>query len=388
MPKCPKMVLPAEKPMHFELQTIYTARTHRHRLSSSLPSLSSKRPHIKSVRLVRKPRDTARSFPFNFVERHCGFELPPSPPLTPPLPNSARKTIVEMAPHQVELDESAYAGGNQLADGISTDKQNNLQTLENQTDGVTKLSAPSKEPLQLSPAPSHPQPLSSHPPVPTNNQHKDANGLSRNGNTDYDCIADKARRGENIELLKDQKPGQKFVLTIMGYRKEGLSEEEYREYMVEVHNPMIHNTSTSRALMTKIFDPQFANITQIDCFIQATFTSIEDVMAMKADPYFKKYITPDHENFADTRGSQELLSGRHPLSAGTIADFSGPSRMTIGYLEEFITDGQVREEPADLDAVLEKQAAVLKAREERRALEKETGIAVAEGRLDEVLNKN
>lgn len=56
--------------------------------------------------------------------------------------------------------------------------------------------------------------------------------------------------------------------------------------------------------MAKIFDPQFANIMQYDCFIQATFTSIEDVMAMKADPYFKKYITPDHENFADTRGSQ------------------------------------------------------------------------------------
>ncbi|KAI4244224.1 MAG: hypothetical protein L6R42_010515 [Xanthoria sp. 1 TBL-2021] len=110
-------------------------------------------------------------------------------------------------------------------------------------------------------------------------------------------------------------------------------------------------------------------------------------MAMKADPYFKKYITPDHENFADTRGSQELLSGRHRLSRGSIADFSGPSRMTIGYLEEFINDGQVLEEPADLDAVFEKQASVLKAREEKRKLEAELGREVAEGRLDGVLAK-
>ena len=77
-------------------------------------------------------------------------------------------------------------------------------------------------------------------------------------------------------------------------------------------------------------------------------------------------------------------SCRHPLSHGTIADFSGPSRMTIGYLEEFINEGQVIEEPADMDAVLEKQASVLKAREERRKLEKETGREVADGKLDGV----
>ncbi|KAL8787678.1 MAG: hypothetical protein Q9213_002109 [Squamulea squamosa] len=386
--------------MQFELHTIYTARTHRHRLSSSPPTHCTKRSHIRTVHLVRKPAKSQkidRSFPFNFVEKHCGFQLPPSPPLTPPPP----KKITEMAPHQVELVESSLDfsmdSGNQLADGIATDKQNGLQTLENQSNGHTKLNAPYQQPLEPTPAPSHPEPLASHPPVPSNNQHQDVNGLSRNGNTDYDCVADKARRGENVELLKGQKPGQKFVLTIAGYRKEGLSEEEYREYMVEVHSPMvrclmarygterwtmIHNTSTTRALMSKIFDPQFANITQIDCFIQAVFTSIEDIMAMKADPYFKKYITPDHENFADTRGSQELLSGRHPLSHGTIADFSGPSRMTIGYLEEFIDHGQVLEEPADMDAVLEKQASVLKAREEKRKLERETGLEVAEGRLD------
>lgn len=61
--------------------------------------------------------------------------------------------------------------------------------------------------------------------------------------------------------------------------------------------------------------------------------------------------------------------------------------MTIGYLEEFINNGQVNEEPADLDAVFEKQASVLKAREERRKLEAELGKEVADGKSDDVLAK-
>ncbi|KAI4100561.1 MAG: hypothetical protein L6R37_005393 [Teloschistes peruensis] len=222
-----------------------------------------------------------------------------------------------MAPHEVPI------ASNQLADGIPADTEQGLQALEDAPSGFTKLAPQPNEEI-------HPLPLSSHPSVPhTNlspndraeykNQYTDANGLSRNGNTDYLSVSQKLRNGEKVELLKGQKPGQKFVLTIAGYKKEGLSEEDYREYMTEVHSPMvkalmarygtekwtmIHNTATTRPLMARIFDPQFANLMSYDCFIQATFTSIEDVVAMKADPYFKKYITPDHENFADTRGSQ------------------------------------------------------------------------------------
>ncbi|EEA28355.1 hypothetical protein TMatcc_003313 [Talaromyces marneffei ATCC 18224] len=128
--------------------------------------------------------------------------------------------------------------------------------------------------------------------------------------------------------------GKYLCLTICGYRKPGMSEADYRNHMVNVSAPMtkdlmvkygvkrwtqIHNQSATRALMSQLFDPQMCNLADFDCFSQVFFRNIDDYKRMKTDPWYKKHLIHDHEVFADTKKSM----------------------MTIGWVEEFVREGEV-----------------------------------------------
>ncbi|KAI0182914.1 hypothetical protein EV127DRAFT_517377 [Xylaria flabelliformis] len=71
--------------------------------------------------------------------------------------------------------------------------------------------------------------------------------------------------------------------------------------------------------MSKIFDSQFSNVADYDCIVQIQFRDIEEFIALKADPEYKKALFADHENFADTK----------------------KTKMTIGYIRDFLRDGVI-----------------------------------------------
>ena len=65
--------------------------------------------------------------------------------------------------------------------------------------------------------------------------------------------------------------------------------------------------------MDQLYDAQFANTASYDCCVQIVFPSIECFVNMKADPYFKQTVGPDHEKFADTKRSQMMIGWFSPL---------------------------------------------------------------------------
>ncbi|KZZ88479.1 Dimeric alpha-beta barrel [Moelleriella libera RCEF 2490] len=116
-----------------------------------------------------------------------------------------------------------------------------------------------------------------------------------------------------------------LCLTITGYRRPGLSEQECRDFMTRVHAPLAaelmaeygieryamraddataqqtHNDSQTRPLLYALDDAEFSNLSDYDFVVQFVFRDVADLKRMKADARFLEKLAPDHVRFADMR---------------------------------------------------------------------------------------
>ena len=100
--------------------------------------------------------------------------------------------------------------------------------------------------------------------------------------------------------------------------------------------------------MSRLFDSQMANLADYDCFSQVVFKDIESYKAMKGDEWYKQHLVGDHEKFADTR----------------------KSKMTVGWITEFVRDGEAVEGMRDCEEEKKEERVIGRGRGKRRRGEK------------------
>ncbi|KAI0858550.1 hypothetical protein F4860DRAFT_298836 [Xylaria cubensis] len=146
--------------------------------------------------------------------------------------------------------------------------------------------------------------------------------------------------------------GQFLCVTICGYKKADISDEDYHHYMARVSAPLArdlmmkygivrwtqtYNTTEIRAAINQLYDPTLTNMADFDMFSQVVFKKLEDFKKFKQDPVYKTRLTANHDNFVDTKRSM-ITIGRieQYIDRGNVVDGIGhPEKLATGLLTVF-----------------------------------------------------
>ncbi|KAH7150528.1 hypothetical protein B0J13DRAFT_661454 [Dactylonectria estremocensis] len=107
-----------------------------------------------------------------------------------------------------------------------------------------------------------------------------------------------------------------FAVTIFGYKKPGMDEDFYHNYVSQTHANhlkdlliknrivsyhMQHNSGQGRSLLNRIFPGISSDkVEDCDCIVQIVFRDIEDYVKVKNEEKYKLVVNPDHDVFADS----------------------------------------------------------------------------------------
>ncbi|KAK1147825.1 hypothetical protein N8T08_000338 [Aspergillus melleus] len=129
-----------------------------------------------------------------------------------------------------------------------------------------------------------------------------------------------------------------YACIIFAYRKKGMSEEAYHEYLSTHHATVVknhiakfgivnytltHNTSEAKTMATRLLGPvpqAEKKIADYDCVVQVKFRDIQNYLKTRDDPFFKEVIGPDHEHFADTERTRFLTGWVEKLIEDGVVD--------------------------------------------------------------------
>ncbi|KAI9036624.1 uncharacterized protein KD926_001637 [Aspergillus affinis] len=129
-----------------------------------------------------------------------------------------------------------------------------------------------------------------------------------------------------VTILGLRAPGflKIYKVHLLAYRKKGMSEDAYHEYL-SIHHAIVvknhiarfgivgytmtHNTSETKVMAAQLLGPvprADRQIADYDCVVQIMFRDIQDYLKARDDPFFREVIGPDHEHFSDTERTMFL----------------------------------------------------------------------------------
>ncbi|KAL4864341.1 hypothetical protein BDV12DRAFT_201209 [Aspergillus spectabilis] len=104
--------------------------------------------------------------------------------------------------------------------------------------------------------------------------------------------------------------------TIFAYRKLGMGEDEYHEYLTEKHIPLVqshyprfeslsyivtHITTETKRMLCRLFGPDIPESITMDYYsmFQFLFNDKDDYVRAREDPFYREVIEPDQGSFVD-----------------------------------------------------------------------------------------